>query len=60
MTVCLTCRSWRGYERKEDDLIDFESMYTVVKRLGIRNYKASYIKMMTEYGIDSERMEWER
>lgn len=28
--------------RKEDDLIDFESMYTVVKRLGIRNYRPSH------------------
>lgn len=25
-------------------MIDFESMYTVVKRLGIRNYKASHIE----------------
>lgn len=28
--------------RKEDDLIDFESMHTVVKRLGIRNYRPSH------------------
>ena len=34
----------REKKMKQDDLIDFESMYTVVKRLGIRNYKASHIE----------------
>ncbi|MDE5698599.1 MAG: hypothetical protein K2I96_14510 [Lachnospiraceae bacterium] len=32
----------RKEDEKQDDLIDFESMYTVVKRLGIRNYRPSH------------------
>lgn len=34
----------RKKKEKQDDLIDFESMYTVVNRLGIRDYKASHFE----------------
>ncbi|MDE6364056.1 MAG: hypothetical protein K2L86_07290 [Lachnospiraceae bacterium] len=34
----------RKEDEKQDDLIDFESMYTVVKRLGIRDYKPSHFE----------------
>lgn len=34
----------RKEKGKQDDLIDFESMYTVVNKLGIRGYKASHFE----------------